>query len=85
MISRENISGVMIDFRGMIFYFSYDIGNERKIGHLINVKNDTIEFVPLKTEFPLHYCDDHSPKYQSCTKHFYYRQVLSHKIHFDFT
>ena len=80
-----NFSGVMIDFKGMLFYFSSGLEHGR-IGHVINLRNDSMEFVPLKTKFPLQYCDDlpkKTTKNESCMNQFYFHQVLAYQIYFD--
>ena len=71
----------MIDFKGMLFYFSSGLEHGR-IGHVINLRNDSMEFVPLKTKFPLKYSDD-LPKNTPCMNQSYFHQVLAYQIYFD--
>ena len=48
-------SGVMTNFKGLLYFFQPDKSFER-IGYNIQIKNETLEFVPLNTKLPFKYC-----------------------------
>ena len=75
---------MLTNFKGMIFYFiTATFSND--FGYFIQIKNETLQFVPLETKVPFQYCEFIvEASNETCLEHFPDRQVTSFEMFFNF-
>ena len=58
MSSHLNLyfSGVMVNFKGFVYFFSSSLEYEGAIGHVVVANDKTLEFIPLPTKLPVENC-----------------------------
>ena len=75
---------MLTNFKGMTFYFISE-KMTKDFGYLIQVENETLQFVPLETKLPFQYCElIAEPSNETCLEHFPNRQVTSFEMFFNF-
>ena len=56
----------------------------KDFGYLIQIENETLQFVPLETKLPFQYCElIAEPNNETCLEHFPNRQVTSFEMFFN--
>ena len=85
-------SGVMVNFKGFVYFFSSSLEYEGAIGHLVVATDNTLEFIPLPTKLPLKNCQrtingkcEHVSTNETCRCIFDKHQVLSFPIYMQYS
>ena len=74
---------MLTNFKGMTFYFISE-KMTKDFGYLIQIENETLQFVPLETKLPFQYCElISSPTNETCLEYFPNRQVTSFLMLFN--
>ena len=74
---------MLTNLKGMIFYF-ITATITKDFGYYVQIKNETLQFVPLETKLPFQYCElISSPTNETCLEYFPNRQVTSFLMLFN--
>ena len=85
---NQYFSGVMVNFKGFVYFFSSSLEYEGAIGHVVVANDKTLEFIPLPTKLPVENCQrtingncEHVSTNETCRCIFDKHQVLSFPIY----